>query len=253
MSLRLVRHPREVPKMPAFGSAFCFGIDRRRFLKRVQFAPEGDFLAAGVWGIGDPEEVCPTDRVVVTRQDSLRHFPTRTMRRRFSQSSVGRLQLAQSTATSSAAHTWSIRAPLSRPRRSTSTATETLSTESRFIAHRRGTGSSSGSSTTSLRRPRIVDVHGAMRARRSLGMATSRDRTTTGRRPISGNSHHHTSPRNGRAVTRQRRSHETMPNHPTRRVRRVDVAHRRCRRNRSQWLYAVPPAPGALRPRARRR
>jgi hypothetical protein len=30
MSLRLVRHPREVRKMPAFGPAFCLGIGRRR-------------------------------------------------------------------------------------------------------------------------------------------------------------------------------------------------------------------------------
>jgi hypothetical protein len=166
---------------------------------------------------------------------------------------VCRLQPAQSTATSSAAHTSLIRSSLSRPRRSTSTATETLSTESRFIAHRRGTGSSPGSSTTSLRRLRIVVVHGAMRTRRSLGMATSRDRTTTGRRPMSGSSHHHTSPRDGRGVTTQRQSHEMKPNHPTRRVRRVDVARRRCRQCRSQWLYAVPPVPGALRLEARRR
>lgn len=41
-------------------------------------------------------------------------------------------------------------------------------------------GSSSGCSTTSLGRPRMVVVHGATSARRSRGMATSRDSTTTG-------------------------------------------------------------------------
>ena len=163
-----------------------------------------------------------------------------------------RFQLAQSTATSRAAHTSRIRASLSRPRRSTSTATETLSTESRLIAHRRGIGSSSGCKTTSLSRSRIVVVHGAMRARRSLGMAASRDRTTTGRRPMSGSSHHHTSPRDGRAVTTQRQSHEMKPDHPIRRVRRVDAVRRRCRWRRSQWPGAEPRVPGALRPEARR-
>jgi len=52
-------------------------------------------------------------------------------------------------------------------------------------AERVGTGSSPGSRTTSLARPRIVVVQGATNARRSRGIAASRDRTTTGRRPIS--------------------------------------------------------------------
>ena len=50
-----------------------------------------------------------------------------------------------------------------------STATETLSTESRLTPDRRGTGSSAGSSTTSLARPRIVVVQGAMSVRFSAG------------------------------------------------------------------------------------
>ena len=57
-----------------------------------------------------------------------------------------------------------------------------------------GTGSSPGSRTTSPGRPRIVEVPGATTARRNRAMAASRDRTTTGRRPMPGNSHHHTSP-----------------------------------------------------------
>lgn len=64
-----------------------------------------------------------------------------------------------------------------------------LSTESRLTALRRTIGSSSGSRTTSLARPRIVVVHGATRARWRRGIAASRDRTTTGRRPISGSLH----------------------------------------------------------------
>lgn len=36
-------------------------------------------------------------------------------------------------------------------------------------------------------------MQGATRARRSLGMAASRDSTTTGRRPKAASSHHHTS------------------------------------------------------------
>ena len=107
----------------------------------------------------------------------------------------------QSTATSSATQTSRIRSSLSRPRRSTRTATETLSTESRLIEDRRGTGSSAGSTTTSLARPRIVVVQGAMSVRLSRGMAASRESTTTGRRPTSGSSHHHTSPRAGRGLT----------------------------------------------------
>ena len=50
----------------------------------------------------------------------------------------------------------------------------------------------------------MVVVQGATSARRSRGIAASRDRTTTGRRPISANSHHHTSPRAGSALTRRR-------------------------------------------------
>ena len=100
-----------------------------------------------------------------------------------------------STATDSAWQTSRMRSSLRRPRRSTRTPMDTLATESRLTALTRGTGSTSGSSSTSLGSPRIVVVHGAMRVRPSRGMATSRLRTTTGRRPTSGSSHHHSSPR----------------------------------------------------------
>src|SRR5215207_11541407 len=110
-------------------------------------------------------------------------------------------QREQATATEKAAHICRIRASPSLPRRSTRTASDTLSTESRFTAERRGTGSSLGSRTTSLARPRIVVVHGATTARRSRGMAESRDKTTTGRLPASASSHHQTSPRAGIGIT----------------------------------------------------
>jgi hypothetical protein len=55
-----------------------------------------------------------------------------------------------------------MRSSLRLPIRSMSTPTETLSTESRFTAVRLPTGSSPGSSTTSLASPRIVVVHGAI-------------------------------------------------------------------------------------------
>jgi len=97
-----------------------------------------------------------------------------------------------------------------------SVAIETLSTESRFTADLLGMGSSVGSRTTSLGRPRIFVVHGAMTARRSLGIATSRDSTTTGRREVSGSSHHHTSPRDGSSLTTTRLPHGTTPGHPIR-------------------------------------
>ncbi len=124
----------------------------------------------------------------------------------------------QSVATSSAAQTSRMRDSLSRPMRSTSNATATDSTESRLTALRRGMGSSSGSKATSLASPRIVVVHGAISARRNRGIAASRDNTTTGRRPISGGSHHHTSPRLGRSVIARPRREMTQ-GHPTRRAR----------------------------------
>ena len=129
-------------------------------------------------------------------------------------------QPPQSTATSSAAQISPIRGPLSAPSRSTSTATETLSTESRLTALRRGTGSSPGSSTTSLGRPRIVVVQGATSARRNRGIAASRESTTTGRRPISGSSDHQTSPRRGSEVTTTQPRRGTTPDRPNRRARR---------------------------------
>lgn len=79
----------------------------------------------------------------------------------------------QSTATFSAAQMARIWLSASRPSRPTNTATETLSTESRFTAERRGIGSASGSRTTSLASPRMVVVDGATSVRRSRGMAAS--------------------------------------------------------------------------------
>jgi hypothetical protein len=129
----------------------------------------------------------------------------------------------QSTATESAAQLSLIRLSANLPRRSTSTATDTLSTESRLTADRRGTGSSMGSRTTSLARPRIVVVQGETSARRSRGIAASRDKTTTGRLPASASSHHHTSPRPGSVVTRLLQLAETRRGRPTRPARRAGV------------------------------
>jgi hypothetical protein len=52
-------------------------------------------------------------------------------------------------------------------------------------------------------------------------MATSRDNTTTGRRLISGSSHHHTSPRAGRtpALTIRRPPRGTMRDRPRHQAR----------------------------------
>ena len=135
-------------------------------------------------------------------------------------------QWVQSTAISRASQICDIRSPVRVPRRSTSTPTETLSTESRLTADRRGTGSSPGSRTTSLGMPRMVVVHGATSARPSRGIATSRDSTTTGRGPISGSSHHQSSPRRGRSVTTRRRPNETTRGRPTRRPRSEDARRR---------------------------
>lgn len=99
------------------------------------------------------------------------------------------------TATVTAAQIWRIRSSLNLPMRPTSNAVETLSNESRLTAERLGTGSSPGSSTTSLGKPRIVVVQGPTITRLNRWIAASRERTTTGRRPTSGGSHHQTSPR----------------------------------------------------------
>jgi hypothetical protein len=141
-----------------------------------------------------------------------------------------------STATSSAAQTSRMRSSLSRPRRSTRTPTDTLSTESRLIEDRRGTGSSSGSRTTSLAKPRMVVVHGATSARLKRGIAASRDSTTTGRRPISGNSHHHTSALAGRGplLTMPQPPLGTTPDRPTHRPPRADARRRPRMRHRSR-------------------
>ena len=86
----------------------------------------------------------------------------------------------QSTATARASQTWRIRASASRPNRETRTPSPTLSTESRFTADRRGTGSSPGSSTTSLTRA------DGRRARRDEGAPMSRDDD------VPGQDHHRT-------------------------------------------------------------
>ena len=133
----------------------------------------------------------------------------------------------QSTATSRAAQMARIRVSASRPSLLTKTATDTLSTESRFTADRRGIGSESGSRTTSLAMPRMVVVHGATSARRSRGIAASRDSTTTGRRPISAISHHQISPRAGSALTSRQPPSATTPGHPTRRPHQSGARRRR--------------------------
>jgi hypothetical protein len=132
----------------------------------------------------------------------------------------------QSTATCRAVQMASMRVSASRPSRLTKTATDTLSTESRFTADRRGMGSEPGSRTTSLASPRMVVVHGATSARRSRGIAASRDSTTTGRRPISAVSLHQGSPRAGSAFTRRRLPSAATPGHPSRRAHQPGVRHR---------------------------
>lgn len=159
----------------------------------------------------------------------------------------------QSRATSNAAQICAIRSGPSTLIRSTSTPTETLSTESRFTAQRRGTPSDAGSSSTSLGSPRMVVVHGAIRVRRRRGIAASRERTTTGRRPISGSSDHHTSPRRGSDVTYRPPLHETRRDHPIHPPRSEEPSRRRRTQRRSPPVdepggMLSAPRRGALRP-----
>lgn len=140
----------------------------------------------------------------------------------------------QSVATPSAAQTSDIRASLNRPSRSTRTPSDTLSTESRFTTDSRGTGSAPGSSGTSLGSLRIVVVQGATSARLSLGIAASRERTTTGRRPTSGSSHHQTSPRAGSGVTTSPRLNGTNRGRPIRRSGSAGDRHTPSRPHRSR-------------------
>lgn len=172
------------------------------------------------------------------RRPALRHHvrvPKTRSRVRLRTGERHLIHRSQSTATSSAAQIWRMRSSLSLPIRSTSTASETLSTESRLTALGRPIGSSSGSSSTSLGRPLIVVVQGATSARRSRGIAASRDNTTTGRRPTSGGSHHQSSPRSGVAIRSLPQRPETMRGRPSRQAPRSDARHKprtshRCRR-----------------------
>ena len=106
------------------------------------------------------------------------------------------------TATAIAWQMWRIRNSERRPTGSTIAPTLTLSTESRLTAVVLRTGSSPGSKSTSLSRSRIVVVHGATMTRFSRRIASARESTTTGRRAISGSSHHHSSPRWGSSLTK---------------------------------------------------
>jgi hypothetical protein len=150
----------------------------------------------------------------------------------------------QFTATDKAAQISRMRSSPNLPKRSVSVPTDTLSTESRFTADRLGIGSSPGSSRTSLASPRIVVVHGAINARRSLGMAASRERTTTGRREISGTSHHHTSPLAGRSFKTKPPPRETTPSRPIRPTHQVDERGKRHTQRRSRLLDGGPPLRG---------
>ena len=140
-----------------------------------------------------------------------------------------------------------------RPRRSVRTPTDTLSTESRFTALGRGTGSSEGSSRTSLASPRRVVVQGATTTRRRRGMAASRDRTTTGRRLVVGRSHHQTSPRAGSWLTMHQPLPGRRPSRPTHRARSADVRRRPRKTRRSKPSGAWPAVRLAPRPSELRR
>jgi hypothetical protein len=132
-------------------------------------------------------------------------------------------QGSQPTAIARATHTSRIRASLSVPSRFVSAPTPTFSTESRLTDDLFGMGSSPTSSTTSLRSPRMLVVHGATRVLLSRGIATSLEITTTGRRGISGSSHHQTSPRTGKPITMMTLHHGRRRDRPTRReLRSVD-------------------------------
>ncbi len=136
-------------------------------------------------------------------------------------------QGSQSTATSSASQSCRILRSASRPILSVSTPRATLSIESKLTTQCCGTGSSPGSRTTSLGKPRTVVVHGAMTVRRRRGIAASRDNTTTGLRPMSGSSHHQTSPRAGNELTARLPQPGTTRDHPTRRLRQGGGCRRR--------------------------
>lgn len=159
----------------------------------------------------------------------------------------------QSTATESASQTARMRSSPRRPSRLTRTPTDTLSTESRLTAHSRGTGSTPGSSTTSLGSPLMVVVHGAITARPSRGIATSRLNTTTGLLPISGSSHHQSSPRRGWSVTTRQRLNGTTQDRPTHRPRRPDARRTRRTNCRSRPADGVPRARRVPGRRARSR
>ena len=159
----------------------------------------------------------------------------------------------QLTAIFRAVHTCRIRSSLSLPSRWVSVAIETLSIESRFNADLRGIGSSTGSRTTSLGRPRMLVVHGAITTRRSLGIAMSRDKTTTGRREISANSHHQISPRDGSPFTTTQLPHGRTPGPPTRPGGQGAGRRRPRMPHLSPLLCDLPAAPSTLHQAASRR
>ena len=189
---------------------------------------EVETVVGGVLGQSGDQFVGHARATVIRQDEETLQFSDARVLQFDAWESAARLdQSEQSTATARAAQISRIRVSRKRPNRLTRIVIETLSTESRFTAERRGTGSSPGSSTTSLRSPRIVVVHGATSARRCRGITASRDRTTTGRRPISAISHHQTSPRAGTSLTTLPRPVGTTPGHPIRLARRAGACHRR--------------------------
>jgi hypothetical protein len=132
-------------------------------------------------------------------------------------------QGSQPNAIARATHTSRIRASLSVPSRFVSVPTPTFSTLSRLTDDLFGMGSSPTSSTTSVGSPRMFVVHGATRVLLRRGIATSLVITTTGRRGISGSSHHQTSPWAGRFIMMMTLHHGRRRDRPIRReLRSVD-------------------------------
>ena len=81
--------------------------------------------------------------------------------------------------------------------------------------------------------------------RRRRGIAASRDSTTTGRRPISGSSHHQSSPRAGSTFTTSQRPRGTRPGRPTHRASRAAHGRTRSRPHRSPSCDCAPAEPSS--------